>query len=276
MEYIDGKALAREIRAGLRAEVRAMEVSPRLAIVVVGDDAVIANFIAQKKKAAKAAGIDVRIYPFSETISTKELRKRIAEIVHEERNNGVIIQLPLPKQINARYILDAVTPEKDVDVLSARAVGNFAVGKSAVLPPVVGAVRALLEKANVDYAKQSVAILGAGKLVGRPVAVWLVQEGATVSVVQRSAKNPADLLRKADIIISGIGAPGFIKKDMIKEGAILIDAGTSESGGQIVGDVDEASVRDKASLLTPVPGGVGPVTVAMLLQNLVTLARAKI
>lgn len=246
----------------------------RLAVVVAGEDPVVRSFIGEKKKAAESVRIDVRVYPFDAEITTNELRKRIAEIVHEKKNTGVVIQLPLPPQINKQYVLNAIPPEKDVDVLSARAVGNFAVGKSPIFPPVAGAVKALFEEYGIDYADKNIVVIGAGLLVGRPVALWFLQEGATFTVVTEKTSQPENALRSADIIISGIGKPRYITGDMVKEGVTVIDAGTSESAGEIVGDVDFDSMSSKASYITPVPGGIGPLTVAILLKNLVTLAKA--
>lgn len=273
MTLLDGKTLSQKIINGLREEAAAMKKKLRLAVVVAGEDPVVRSFIAEKKKAAESVGIDVRVYPLDAAITTNELRKRIAEIAHEKKNTGVIIQLPLPPQINNQYILNAIPPEKDVDVLSARAIGNFAVGKSPIFPPVVGAVKALFDEYRIDYLDKEIVILGAGVLVGRPAAMWLINEGATVSIITEKTSHPETLLRRADIIISGIGKPRYITSDMIKEGAVVIDAGTSESAGEIVGDVDFDSVAPKASCITPVPGGIGPLTVAILLKNLATLAK---
>jgi len=249
-----------------------MTKKPRLAVVVVGEDPVIANFIAQKKKAADAIGAEVRIYPFPAEITTNELRKRISEIVHEKRNTGVIIQLPLPAHINKQYILNAIPPEKDADVLSSRAVGAFAVGKSPIMPPVAGAIKILFEAYEIAYREAYIVILGAGSLVGRPVALWLMNERADVTVIADHAEEKTDIIRMADIVISGVGKPAFVRGDMIKQGAGVIDAGSSESAGEVVGDIDANSVGAKAAFLAPVPGGVGPLTVAILLKNLFILA----
>lgn len=285
MILFDGKKLSQKILEEVRQEISGLKEKLRLAVVVVGDDPVVRKFIEQKKRAAESVGIDVRLYPFGEMVTTNELRKRVAEIVHEEKNTGVIIQLPLPPQINAQYILNSVTPEKDVDVLSARAIGNFVAGKSPtraspsgysqVMPPVAGAIKALLDEYAVDYKNKYAVILGAGNLVGKPTALWLLNDKVTFSVVRSGTKNPQEFLKKADIIISGIGKPKFITGDVIKEGAVIIDAGTSESAGKLVGDVDFDSVATKASHVTPVPGGVGPVTVSVLLKNLMTLAKLR-
>ncbi|MBI3442225.1 MAG: bifunctional 5,10-methylenetetrahydrofolate dehydrogenase/5,10-methenyltetrahydrofolate cyclohydrolase [Candidatus Sungbacteria bacterium] len=275
MILLDGKKLSQRIFDELKGEISAMKKKIRLGVVVVGKDPVIEKFVGQKKKAAEEIGIDVRVYPFDAAITTNELRKRIAKLVHEPHNTGLIIQLPVPAHINKQYILNAIPPEKDVDVLSGRAIGSFIVGKSRIMPPVAGAVKALLEEYKIEYKNKHVAILGAGNLVGRPIALWLLQEGVSLNMLTEDTAHPEQLLQKADIVISGIGKPHFVKGDMLKENAVIIDAGTSESAGKFVGDMDPESVAKKASYLTPIPGGVGPVTIAVLLKNLVALATGK-
>ncbi len=211
------------------------------------------------------------------------MRKRIAIIVHEADPDGIIIQLPLPPRISTQYILNSVPPEKDVDVLSARAVGDFSVGKSKVLPPVVGAIAALFHEYGIDYKTKHVVVVGAGALVGKPVAAWLANEKVSFTVVDENTPDISEFTKKADIIISGVGKSGLITDDMVKVGAVVIDAGTSEgspstgSGRQVslVGDVDFDSASKKASHITPVPGGIGPLTVAMIYKNLLTLATRK-
>ena len=273
MKILDGKKIAERLLAELAQKAAGASKRPRLGVVVVGDDPVIRSFIAQKKKAADAVGIDVRTYPFPADITTNELRRRLSEIVHEGKNTGIIIQLPLPPHINVQYILNAIPPEQDADVLSARAVGDFATGKSPIMPPVAGAIQTLLDEYEIQYRNLHTVVLGAGRLVGRPVALWLMQERAPVTVIGERAEDRAAIIRTADIVISGIGRPRFVTGDMIKDGAILIDAGSSESEGEVVGDMDESSVASKAAYLAPVPGGVGPLTVAILLKNLLTLAK---
>ena len=272
MVLLDGKKLAQKILGALRQEIAESKKTLRLAAIVVGENAVVNKFVEQKKKAACSVGIEVRVFPFPAAITTNELRKRLAEIVHETRNTGVIVQLPLPSHINKQYILNAVVPEKDVDVLSGRAIGNVVVGKWPILPPVAGAIKAFFEEYGIAYQKKRIVVVGKGSLVGRPVALWLLGEEGTVSVLDKETEAPGAVLAQADIIISGIGKPGFITGEMVKKGAVVVDAGTSESEGKVVGDVDFDSVAPKASYITPVPGGIGPLTVAILLQNVLTLA----
>ncbi len=275
MILLDGKKISEKILNELKAKITDTKKALRLAAVVVGKDPATQKFIEQKKKAAESIGVEVRVYAFEPSITTNELRKRIAEIVHEKNNIGVIIQLPLPAHINTQYILNAIPPEKDVDVLSARALGNFYVGKSEILPPVVGAIKAFFDEYGIEIKGKYAVVVGAGRLVGKPTALWLMNEGALVSAVNEYTKDFGVFTRAADIIVSGAGKPKLISGDMIKDGAIVIDAGTSESEGKIVGDVDFDSVSKKADYLTPVPGGVGPLTVAILLKNLITLGTRK-
>lgn len=283
MILLDGKKLAEKIFADLQKERAGIKKTLRVAAVAVGADKVTESYLRAKQKFAEKLDIDFKIHSYSETISTNELRLRLKEIVHLEKNRGVVVQLPLPKHINTQYILNAVTPEKDIDVLSARSVGNFAVGKSPVLPPVAGAVKALLDEHGIEYKSKYIVVVGAGQLVGKPIALWLLNEKATFGVVRSSTPVLAEFIKKADIVISGVGKPKLIAGDMVKEGAVIIDCGTSigetpnaERQTQkttIAGDVDMESVSKKAAFLAPVPGGVGPVAVAVLFKNLITLAK---
>ena len=215
MVILDGKSLAGKIIAGLKDEFSRLTKRPTLAVVVVGEDLVIRRFIEQKKKIAEELGVDFRTYEYPADISTNELRKRIATIVHDADPNGIIIQLPLTGHINTQYILNSIPPEKDVDVLSARAVGDFSVGKSKVLPPVVGAIAAFFEEYGIDYRKKHVVVVGAGRLVGKPVALWLANEKVSFTVVDENTSDITPFVKGADIIISGVGKPGLITGDMI-------------------------------------------------------------
>ncbi len=273
MVILDGRKLAQKLIADLKPEIASRTLS--LAAVVVGEDPVIKKFISEKKKIADDLGVDFRIYEYAADISTNELRKRLATIVHEADPTGIIIQLPLPPQINTQYILNSVPPEKDVDVLSARALGNFFAGKSPILPPVVGAVKAFFDEYKIEYRSEHAVIVGAGRLVGKPLAAWLLDEKVSFTVIDENTPDISEFIKKADILVSGVGKPGLITGNMIKEGVVVIDAGTSELAGKLVGDADFDSVSRKASHLTPVPGGIGPLTVAMIYKNLLTLATGK-
>ncbi|MDO8522955.1 MAG: bifunctional 5,10-methylenetetrahydrofolate dehydrogenase/5,10-methenyltetrahydrofolate cyclohydrolase [bacterium] len=269
---VDGKKLAEEIKASLASEVLKFDKKIRLAVIQVGNDPVTEKFLEQKKKFGSAVGIDVRVYKLSEEISTTKLREKISEVIHVKENTGVIVQLPLPKQINTQYILDAIIPEKDPDTLSSKSIGLFTSGRSKILPPIVGAVKLILEKNSVEPRGKRAVVLGAGRLVGKPVAAWLINQGAAVTVIDENTLDSKAYTLNCDILISGVGKPNFIKMEMVKEGVIAIDCGTSESKSKVVGDMDP-KISEKASLFTPVPGGVGPLTVAMLFKNLVELTK---
>lgn len=275
MELLDGEKLAQKILDGLKMEMEQSSKKLRLAVIVLGEDPATQKFIAKKRKIAKYLGIGFRLYPFPESITTNELRKKIAAITHLKKNTGVIIQLPLPENLNTPYILNSVIPEKDVDMLSARSIGKFASGKSVIFPPVAGAVRALFEEYKIDYKNKEIVIVGAGGLVGKPISLWLLNEKTGFKMIESGTRNPEEYMRRADILISGIGRPGYIKGEWLKKGAVVVDAGTSEAGGKVKGDIDFASVGHIASYVAPVPGGVGPLTVAMLFRNLWILSRAR-
>lgn len=272
MILLDGKKLSEKILTELKAETADLKKKLRLAVVVVGKDPVIEKFIAQKKKAAGRIGVDFKIYPFEESITTNELRKRLSDITHEKKNTGVIIQLPLPMHLNQQYILNSVMPEKDVDVLAVKSIGNFVAGKSEVFPPVVGAMKVFFDEYQIGFQGKNIVIVGAGNLVGKPTALWFLNEKLSFMVLEADTPDPGRFIKEADILITGIGKPKFIKGDWIKKGAVVIDAGTSESGGKLSGDVDFEEVSKIAGFITPVPGGVGPVTVAILFRNLIALA----
>ncbi|MDB5244329.1 MAG: Methenyltetrahydrofolate cyclohydrolase [Parcubacteria group bacterium] len=255
---IDGCALAREINARTKSRAEQLPQAP-FVVAYTGPNPTptTLSYLKIKKRSAEAAGCR-----FEETESL-EFRSEV---------DGIIVQLPLPKNMNTQDVLNSIPLEKDADVLCVNARDRFERGdRDAILPPVVSAIQKILEKANISVADKKAVVIGAGFLVGAPVALWLRQQGADVSVVTLESGDLVASLRTADIIVSGTGSPHLIKPDMIKEGVVLIDAGSSELGGVVVGDADPVCA-EKCSLFTPVPGGVGPVAVACLFENAVTLA----
>lgn len=278
---VDGKKLAEEIKTELKAEVLNLgNRRIRLAVVKVGENLVTEKFLSVKKKFGNDVGIDVRIYEIPEDVSTNKLREKVSEIVHIKENDGVIVQLPLPSQINTQYILDALIPEKDLDMLSSKSMGLFSSGRSKILPPVVASIDFIFKKYSIDPRGKRTAVIGAGRLVGKPVATWLINQGAAVSVADEntSPDHLSLITSNSDILVSGVGKANIISADMVSEGIVAIDCGTSvgdsstKSERALRGDIDPA-VAEKASLFSPVPGGVGPLTVAMLFKNLVELSK---
>lgn len=258
---IDGKKIAEDILTRLAA---APKPEKFLAAVLVGDDASSVSFLAQKEKVAQRLGIDFRLYKFPATSTNDELREEIGKIAGHTTCGGVIVQLPLPDAVNRYYVLNAVPPEKDVDVLSERSLGAFYNERSKIVPPAVATVEELLKKQNIDLATKSVAVVGLGLLVGRPVATRMMWHAKETMLLRSTSDLIA--LRKADIVITGVGKAGLIHQEMLKEDAVLIDFGYD--GGK--GDFHATNVFAEL-VYTPVPGGTGPILVAKLFENFYAL-----
>lgn len=269
---IDGKIIAERIKKELKEQLAALHKDLRLAIVIAGENPVSEKFIENKKKFADELGVKTKEYKFPADISTTKLREELKKIVHLKKNSGVIIQLPLPEQINIQYILNAIPPEKDVDLLSARAVGDFVVGKSKISPPVVEALKEVFKEYKIDVGGKKVVIIGRGKLVGKPLALWFLSEPVILTIAGSEAgEKLGEIASQADILISGVGKPNLISGEMIRKGTVCLDFGTSEAEGKLAGDFDFESVKEKAALVAPVPGGLGPIVVACVFKNLVLL-----
>lgn len=258
---VDGKKIADEIKAELSKKLKAKNSKLRLDVILVGDNLASRKYVERKEMFGKGIGVEVIVHELMEDITQGDLEEEVKRLNNDEKVGGIIVQLPLPKQIDEQKILNLVSPDKDVDALGEEA---------RVLSPIVGAVKEILERNNIVLENKKIVVVGNGKLVGRPVSIWLTQEGREVEVIDIETKNPEAILREADIVISGVGQPGLITPDKIKDGVILIDAGTSETGGRLAGDADPACAS-RCFLFTPVPGGVGPLTVVMLFKNLLEL-----
>jgi len=254
---VDGKKIRDEILAHLKQNFDSVG-GAVLGVVWVGDDPATAKFVGQKQKFAQAAGVDLRLFEYGLDISQEGLEQQLNRLALDTEISGIIVQLPLPERIDPQKIIDLIPAEKDVDALG---------GEALVLSPVVEAVKEILSRAEISLSGNKFVVLGKGKLVGRPVAVWLAQEGTAVEVLDANSQDITSYLAQADVIISGVGRPSTIKPEMVKDGVVIIDAGTSEQAGQLAGDADPACAA-KASIFTPVPGGVGPIVIAMLFQNL--------
>jgi len=272
MKILDGKKLAEEILENLKKEIKKKKLKLRLAVVQIGRNPIAQIFINQKKKACQKIGIDFKLYQFKEEISLEEFKRKIKKIVAEPANSGVVIQLPVPKKFHpAGEFTNLIPEEKDIDVLSEQSFGKYFFTSLKILPPVVNGILRLLRTYKIRIKGKNIAVVGMGRLVGIPLIPQLLREFATPTIINVFTKNPSFFTKEADILISGVGRPNLIKEDMVKRGVIIIDAGTSMKKGRLVGDVDFKSVSKKASYITPVPGGVGPMTVACLLENLVKL-----
>jgi len=270
-EILNGKELSEKILAKLKKAVKKSKLKLRLAVIQVGENSVSQVFINQKKKACEKTGINFKLFKFPTKISVLEFKKEIEKIVKSQVTSGVIIQLPLPKKFLAEEFLNLIPEEKDVDVLSEKSLGKFYQGTLKILPPTVSGILYLLKSYKIGSIGKNVVIVGAGRLIGFPLATQLLKEKATLSVLNEWTRDASSFTKKADILISGVGKPNLIKGNVVKKGGVVIDAGTSMKDGKLIGDVDFGSVSKKASHITPVPGGVGPLTVACLLENLVKL-----
>lgn len=264
-----GDSLSRSVLEAL--EVRAKGKNLALFVVQVGVNAVSRKYIAEKQKAAEKLGIAFSLTEIQGDVTQEDLEKKVQALASDPSCSGILVQLPLPAHLNTQKVLDMIPQEKDVDVLSTKSLELFREGKLGMLPPTVSAISLLLEASGVSLKDKQVVIVGKGRLVGMPLSLWFLQKGITPVVVDKSTLDIKEVIKKADILVSATGRAGLITGDMVKEGAVVVDAGTSVEGGDTRGDVDFGSVSKRASFITPVPGGVGPLTVACLFQNLVTL-----
>ncbi|HEX9722375.1 MAG TPA: bifunctional 5,10-methylenetetrahydrofolate dehydrogenase/5,10-methenyltetrahydrofolate cyclohydrolase [Candidatus Paceibacterota bacterium] len=248
----------------------------KLAVFQVGGNSASSQYIGEKEKAAKRVGVRFELAQFPKGASQKKVKEAVEKAGRSSSVSGIVVQLPLPAKFAAQEILDAIPLEKDVDVLSSRAFGLFALGKLPIVPPTARAILLLLEHYNIALQGKHIVVVGAGRLVGLPTMLSLVLGKATFTSVNEKTKSLAAFTRQADILISGVGKSNLITSSMVKRGAVVIDAGTSVEDGKTTGDVHFSSVSQKASYITPVPGGVGPLTVACLFGNLVTLANKRV
>jgi len=269
MKILDGSKIAEEKLLALKEKIKESKLSLSIGVVQVGKNKVSEVYIREKRKKMEKVGIGFQLYRLKEESSEESIIEKINSL----KEDGIIVQLPLPSGMEKRKLLEAVPLSKDVDLLSGEACGAFYNGFFNIFPPVVGAVDTLLEDARVTPEGKDVVLVGAGGLVGKPLAVYFMEKGATVSILNAKTDNPQEYMKKGDIVVSGAGVPGLVKGEMIKEGAILIDAGTSVDEGKLKGDIDRKSVEKKASFLAPVPGGVGPLTTYHLAYNLFYLKK---
>lgn len=278
MKWLESKPIVEKMKEEDRQAVAALGFSPRLVIIWAGENAVIEKFIKMKKRYGSEMGVTVREDHVPADISGSALRARLRSIVHEPEgqppNHGVVVQLPLPRHIDEATIFGAITPGKDVDVLTPTLTGKFLEGKSPWSPPVVAAIDALLHHYEIPVQEKTVVVVGQGRLVGRPAAMWFWQKRTRVICTGQDDPQLTETVRMADILVAGVGeAPRLITGDMLKEGVVIFDAGTSEIANHtIMGNVDSESAEKKASAMTPAKGGIGPLTVAFLIRNTIKAA----
>jgi methylenetetrahydrofolate dehydrogenase (NADP+)/methenyltetrahydrofolate cyclohydrolase len=279
---LDGKKLALQIRSELAEEIvefiQNNGAVPCLAAVLVGKDAASEVYVRNKRQACEAVGIESQLHRLDSNATTEELLKLVAKLNKEQAVHGILVQLPLPPQIDASRVLLAVSPAKDVDAFHPENVGRLVQGRPRFLPCTPQGVQQLLMRSNIETAGRHVVILGRSDIVGRPLSIMLSQRGpgadSTVTLCHSRTRDLSSVTRLADILIAAIGRANFVTADMVKPDAVVVDVGINRTDEGVVGDVDFAAVREVAAAITPVPGGVGPLTVAMLLRN--TLAAARV
>ncbi|WP_168788596.1 bifunctional methylenetetrahydrofolate dehydrogenase/methenyltetrahydrofolate cyclohydrolase FolD [Paraburkholderia aromaticivorans] len=270
-QIIDGKHLARRLRVRFRERVAALSargIVPGLAVVLVGDNPASQVYVANKVKACEESGVRSFMHRFPADCAETDLLDRIASLNVDPTTHGILVQLPLPPQVEVRRVLEGIVVDKDVDGFHLYNVGALVIGNSVFPPCTPYGVQLLLETTGIDVAGKNVVVVGASNIVGKPMALMLLQKEATVTVCHVKTRDLAHHTIHADILVVAAGKPGLIKAEMVKEGAIVIDVGINRvADGRIVGDVDFDAVRERAAWITPVPGGVGPMTVTMLIEN---------
>lgn len=280
MILLDGKALAKDLQAEIKKEVALLAqkgIVPSLAVILVGSDAASQTYVNMKAKACKNVGITSILHEMPQNISQADLLNMIANLNANANLDGILVQLPLPRHINTYEILESVAPLKDVDGFHTQNSGKLFSGISGFVPATPLGVMSLLSHYDITLQGRDVCIVGASNIVGKPLAALMLNAGATISVCHIHTRDLSFYTRNADIVCVGVGKPNLIKADMIKEGAVVVDIGiTRLESGKIVGDVDFESVAPKCSFITPVPGGVGPMTIASLLQNTIRSASARL
>lgn len=280
-ELIDGKALAQVVRAEVKARAEAFRAThnraPGLHVVLVGDDPASHVYVRNKERAARKAGIEGRVHRLPAETSEADLLALIFELNGDDDIDGILVQLPLPGHLDDQTIVDAIDPAKDVDGLHPFNAGLLTVGRKGLRPCTPSGCMRMLEHIGCEPKGKRALVLGRSTLVGKPIAMMLLEKHATVTIAHSRTENIDERVREADILIAAVGRPNLVRGDWVKEGAVVIDVGINRlDDGSLTGDVDFDGAKERASFITPVPGGVGPMTIAMLLSNTVDAAEARI
>lgn len=275
-QLINGKEVAEKIKLQVKEEIKSLGKDVTLAVVIVGDNPASKVYVNNKKKACKLVGIQSLEYGLPENTSEDELLSLIDRLNNYNYVDGILVQLPLPRHINTDMVIERINPEKDVDGFTAINTGKLWLGQYDIAPCTAIGVIELLDYYNIDIAGKHCVIVGRSNIVGKPVAALMLERNATVTVCHSKTQNLYDITRTADILITAVGKPKFITRDMVKDGAVVIDVGINrDENGKLYGDVDFENVKDKTTAITPVPGGCGPMTVAMLMKNTLEAAKSQ-
>lgn len=279
MELINGKELAKKIRGELKLEVEELnkkKIKPKLAVIMVGDDKASAVYVRNKSKACNEIGIEFEEFLLDSSIKQEELINLINTLNERKDINGILLQSPIPPHLNIREAFNTINYKKDVDGFNPINVGKLSIGEDSFISCTPYGVIKMLEEYDIPIEGKRAVIIGRSNIVGKPLIQCLLNKNATVTVCHSRTKNIEEITKEADILIAALGKPKFVKEDMVKEGAVVIDVGINRNEeGELVGDVDFENVSKKASYITPVPGGVGPMTIAMLMNNVVKAAKVQ-
>ena len=273
MNILDGKMVSKKIHEEVKAEVAKLNKKPCLLVILVGDNQASQIYVASKEKACKKVGMLSKTIVLDKNSPQKQVIDIIQEANKDNNINGILVQMPLPDHMNAKAVVDAISPLKDVDGLHAINQGKLMLKEEGIVPATPKGIMRLLDEYHVDLKGKNALVIGRSILVGNPVAQLLLQRDATVTIAHSKTKNLKELCQTMDIIVSAVGKPKTITEDMVKEGAVIVDVGINRVLGTLVGDVDYLLVSPKTSRITPVPGGVGPMTIACLLENVMACYR---
>ncbi|HCZ0053399.1 TPA: bifunctional methylenetetrahydrofolate dehydrogenase/methenyltetrahydrofolate cyclohydrolase FolD [Staphylococcus aureus] len=270
-KILDGKQIAKDYRQGLQNQVEALKekgFTPKLSVILVGNDGASQSYVGSKKKAAEKIGMISEIVHLEETATEEEVLNELNRLNNDDSVSGILVQVPLPKQVSEQKILEAINPDKDVDGFHPINIGKLYIDEQTFVPCTPLGIMEILKHADIDLEGKNAVVIGRSHIVGQPVSKLLLQKNASVTILHSRSKDMASYLKDADVIVSAVGKPGLVTKDVVKEGAVIIDVGnTPDEDGKLKGDVDYDAVKEIAGAITPVPGGVGPLTITMVLNN---------
>ena len=276
-QIIDGKAVSAKVKEEIRLETEKLKeqgIEIGLAVVIVGDDPASQVYVRNKEKACETVGFNSFKYALPAETTEEELLDLVKKLNDDDRVDGILVQLPLPKHLDDKVIINNIRPDKDVDAFHPVNVGKIMIGDYNFLPCTPAGVMELIHSTGVDVTGKKAVVIGRSNIVGKPMAMLLLHENATVEITHSKTVDLKEVTKSADILVAAIGKPKFVTADMVKDGAVVIDVGMNrDENGKLCGDVDFESVKDKCSFITPVPGGVGPMTISMLMQNTLTAAK---
>lgn len=270
-KILDGKQIAKDYRQGLQDQVEALKekgYTPKLSVILVGNNGASLSYVKSKKKAAEKIGMISEIVHLEETATEEEVLNELERLNNDDSVSGTLVQVPLPSQVSEQKVLEAINPEKDVDGFHPQNIGKLYIDEQTFVPCTPLGIMELLKNADIDLDGKDAVVIGRSHIVGQPVSKLLIQQNATVTILHSHSKDMSKHLKDADIIVSAVGKPGLVTKEDVKEGAVVIDVGnTPDENGKLKGDVEYEDVKEIAGAITPVPGGVGPMTITMVLNN---------